>query len=129
MYYTDERGVVLDWFLKIAVVGGILAAILFDFGAVAVNTVGLESTVDEIAHDLSVSVADDSLNAIDEAALIEAARPTADLVGARVVKVTVDVESRVHVRIRRRADTLLLAHIGPLGHWAVATADGSAVSQ
>ncbi len=129
MYKTDERGIVLDWFLKVAVVGGILAAILFDFGAIAVNTVGLESTVDEIAHSLSVSVADDSLNAVDEAALVEAARPTAESAGARVTKVSVDVEGRVHVRIRRRADTLLLAHIGPLNHWAAATADGSALSQ
>ena len=129
MHKTDERGVVLDWFLKIAVVGGILAAILFDFGAIAVNTVSLESTVDEIAHSLSVSVADASLNAVDEAALVEAARPTAKSAGAHVTKVTVDIEGRVHVRIRRRADTLLLAHIGPLSHWAAATADGSALSQ
>ncbi|MBA2273122.1 MAG: hypothetical protein H0W21_04360 [Actinobacteria bacterium] len=125
----DERGVVLDWFLKIVVVGGIFAVILFDFGAIAVNTVGLESTVDEIAHSLSVSVADDSLNAVDEAALIEAARPTAQLADARVVKVSVDVEGRVHVRIRRRATTMLVARVGPLSHWAVATADGSAVTQ
>jgi len=126
---SDERGVVLDWFLKLAVVGGMLAVILFDFGAIAVNTVGLESTVDELAHSLSVSVADDTLNAVDNAALVEAARPTAQLAGARVVKVTVDIEGRVHIRIRRRADTLLVARIGPLHHWAVATADGSALTQ
>ena len=129
MYRLDERGVVLDWFLKIAVVGSILVAILFDLGAITVNTVGLESTVDEIAHSLSVSVADDSLNGADAAALIEAVRPTAESAGARVAKVSVDVEGRVNVRIRRRANTLLLAHIGPLSHWAVATADGSALTQ
>ncbi len=126
---SDERGVVLDWFLKLAVVGGMLAVVLFDFGSIAVNTVGLESTVDEIAHSVSVSVADDTLNAVDDAALVEAARPTAKLAGARVVKVSVDIEGRVHVRIRRRADTLLVARIGPLEHWGVTTADGSALTQ
>jgi len=126
---SDERGVVLDWFLKLAVVGGMLAVVLFDFGSIAVNTVGLESTVDEIAHSLSVSVADDTLNAVDNAALMEAARPTARQARARIVKVSVDIEGRVHIRIRRRADTLLLARIGPLSHWGVATADGSALTQ
>lgn len=126
---SDERGVVLDWFLKLAVVGGMLAVVLFDFGSIAVNTVGLESTVDEIAHSLSVSVADDTLNAVDNAALMEAARPTARQARARIVKVSVDIEGRVHIRIRRRADTLLVARIGPLHHWAVATADGSALTQ
>ncbi|MDQ3783457.1 MAG: hypothetical protein M3360_00960 [Actinomycetota bacterium] len=126
---SDERGVVLDWFLKLAVVGGMLAVVLFDFGAIAVNTVGLESTVDEMAHSLSVSVADDSLNGVDKTALVDAARPTATQAGARVVKVSVDIEGRVHVRIRRRADTLLVARIDPLKHWGVATADGSALTQ
>lgn len=127
--HSDERGVVMDWFLKLAVFGAMLAVVLFDFGAIAVNTVGLESTVDEVAHGLSVSIADDTLNPVDEAALKEAARPTTELAGARVVKVTVDIEGLVHVRIRRRADTLLVARVGPLSHWAVATADGSAASQ
>ena len=127
--HPDERGVVMDWFLKLAVVGGMVAVVLFDFGAISVNTVGLESTVDEIAHNISVSVADDSLNTVDEAALVEAARPTAKLAGARVVKVDVDPEGRVHVRLRRRADTLLVSRIGPLRHWATATADGTASTQ
>lgn len=127
--YRDERGVIMDWFLKLAVVGGMFAVVLFDFGAITVNTVGLESTVDEIAHNISVSVADDTLNALDPVALVEAARPTAKLARARVVKVAVDAEGRVHVRLRRSANTLLVAHIGPLRHWATATADGTATTQ
>lgn len=123
-FITDERGLILGWFAKLALGFVVLAVVIYDGGSILVNFFTLDSRADEIAIELTTGVTPGSLTLANvEPRAREAARES----DARLVSVTVEGNT-VRVKIRRRASTLLVGRIGPLEDWARATAEGQAAT-
>ena len=123
MNATDERGVVLDWFLKMVLVLAILGAFVFDAGSLAVNYIGLDSTANDIATALAPSLS--TGQTLSAPAMQAEARQLARDAHARLVRFRVDAGGTVHIRIRRTAKTLILGHISALKKWTRATASAT----
>lgn len=125
--YRDERGILIGWLVRLALSFAVVAVILYDVGSIGVNLFQLDSTANEIA----VAVARDTgrLPAFQQqTAADELARRLAKESGVRLESVTFE-EQAVVVRVRGRADTLVVDRIPPIRDWALATADGRSSTQ
>lgn len=120
----DERGIIVGWLVRLGVGLAVAAVVLFDAGSIAVNFFGLDSTADEIAVEVSTDLQPGQ--PVDQDALQAEAKALAKEASAKLVKVEVDAEGRVHVHLRRVAKTLIVRLIGPAKDWAKATAEGVA---
>jgi hypothetical protein len=125
----DERGVILDWLLKTMFFLAIIGVILFDLGSIAVNYIGLNSTANDIANTVSTSIAGGDVDPTDQTAIQGQAKALAQDAAARLVRVKVDVDGIVHVKLKRTARTLIVNHIGAIKKWALATGKGQAGSR
>lgn len=131
-FHRDERGVIVSWFAKLAVFMVVLGVIVFDAGSIIVNQVSLDSTADEIA--IAVSLAVDQGPSItlftDEEIwrLAKEAAATEGITKIRILKKGTDVDDEgvVHIRLRRRANTLVAKYIPPLEKYTIATVSGQA---
>lgn len=126
MDIRDERGIIVSWLVRLLVGLGVVAVVLFDAGSIAVNFFGLDSTADEIAVGVSLNVQPGQ--PVDQRDIEAQAAALAEEADAKLVKVEVDAEGRVHVHLKRVAKTLVVRLIGPVKHWAKATAEGVAGS-
>lgn len=125
MDLRDERGIIVSWLVKLAVGLAIVGVVLFDAGAIAVNAFTLSSTADDIANALATSVQQSGTASVNQNQLEDQAQELADDAGAKLVSVTVDTNARiVKVRLRRRADTLIVRRVDPISSWGRSTADG-----
>ena len=135
MKRTDESGIIVSWFLRVGLVLAVLGVILFDLGSIVVNRVTLDSSAEEVAIAVSITVSDqnpagrifpDSM--IYDLAVAVVEDETNGISGVRVVRkgTNVDAEGNVHVRLKRRAETLVVDLIDPLKKYTVATGDGQA---
>lgn len=116
----NESGVIGDWIIKVILVLAILGVLVFDLGAIAVNSFGLNSTATDIANAISPEPGE----VLTQRSVEDEATELAADAGARLVKVTFDpANSTVSIRIRRRANTLVIGRIGPLKGWTRATAE------
>ena len=125
MRIADERGVILNWIVRLILLLAIGGVILFDVGSIVVNFFTLDSTAQEVATQLSTDVSSGELNSFNSRQLELAARAT-DLRGAKLVKISVNQESILELTIRRKATTLVVSRIGFIEDWAKATADARA---
>ena len=132
---TDESGVILDWFLKVGLVLAAIGVVLFDFGSIAVNNFTLSSAAEDVAVAVSITVSDSPRLATSFADLeiynmaVEEVDDEANgATSARVMKkgTHIDDEGIVHVRLRRKAKTLVTHWIGPLKNRTIAVVDGQA---
>ncbi|MGI8407816.1 MAG: hypothetical protein ACR2L3_04835 [Actinomycetota bacterium] len=126
MDIRDERGVIVSWLVRLLIGLAVVAVVLFDAGSIAVNFFGLDSTADEIA--VAVSLGIQSGEPVDQQDLEAQATALATEADAKLVKVELDDEGRVHVHLKRVAKTLIVRLIGPAKHWARARAEGIAGS-
>jgi len=122
---ANERGLIVGWIGKIAIAFIIAGVVIFDAGSILVNLFTLDSTADEIAIELSIRVGTGTPN---QQELQQSAKELATAADARLLGVEVDAEKVVRIRLRRRADTLVVERIGFIRNWALATADGQAGS-
>ncbi len=123
---ADRGDIVLGWLAKVAVVLSVLGVLGFD-GASLAHT-GF-TTSDTAAH--AASEANDVWNTSkDVQAAYAAAEVMAGASGGTVPKKTfsIDADGTVNLQVRATAPTFVLRHIGPLSHFAVITAAGSARS-
>lgn len=119
----DERGVILNWLVKLALGLAVVGVILFDAGAIAVNVFGLDSTARDIAIAISTSAGTGS----NEVELEKEAEVLAEEAGARLMKVELDTQANtVEVRLRRTAKTLIVSRIEAIEDWGKAAATGKA---
>jgi len=123
---ADERGLIIGWIGKLVLGFVVVGIVIFDAGSILVNFFTLDSTADEIAIELSLRVGTGTSPTSRE--LERSAQELATQAEARLLRVEIDSEKVVHVRLRRRADTLVVGRIGPIKDWARATADGRAGS-
>ena len=120
----DERGVVVNWLVKIVVVLAIVGVAIFDAGSIAVNFFGLDSAADEIAVILSTEIGSGSLSQSNSPQLLARAEELASERDARLKEVTFGTNGVVHVSLKRKAKTLVVGRIGPIKDWTRATAEG-----
>jgi hypothetical protein len=118
----NERGVILDWLAKTVLLLALFGVLVFDGASVAVNFLGLSSTADDIAAAVSTDVTGASIT--DSNAVEEEAKLLAREAGARLVSAELDIQGIVHIKVRRRATTLVLGRVPATEKWtkAIATA-------
>ena len=118
----DERGLIMDWFVKLLIGFVVLGVVIYDAGSIFVNIFTLDSRADEIAIELTTGVSPSDLSLTT---LEPRARELARESEARLISVTIE-GSIVRVQLRRRASTLVVGRIGLIEDWTRATADGQA---
>jgi len=131
---NDESGLILNWFLRVGVFLAIIGVVLFEIGSIVVNNVTLSSAAEDVAVDVSITVSERYRNgAIPDSIVYDLALAVVEdeangIAGARVLRrgTEVDEQGVVHVRLRRRTDTLVTHLIDPLKRYTIATVDGQA---
>jgi hypothetical protein len=119
---------ITSWMLRVVIIFAAVAVLLFDAGSIAVNFFTLDNKADEIAVSLGTQVTNGEINGANSLEVTRAAEAIADEAGAKLVKAEVARDGMVTVRIRRKADTLVIGRIKQLGAWVRATADSRAGS-
>lgn len=132
---NDESGIILDWFLKVGALLVVIGIVAFDVGSIVVNNFSLSSAAEDVAVAVSITVSDSTGPAtsftdfqIYTLAVAEVEDEENGVAGARVMKkgTNIDDEGVVHIRLRRKADTLVTHWIGPLKKRTIAVVDGQA---
>jgi hypothetical protein len=122
----DERGVVVDWLLKIGlflVVGGV---VLFDSGSIVVNRLSAEATADDVATLAANEVAFGGGVASDDAVEV-AVKEEAARHNVRLVEFAFDsTEGTIYVKVRKRATTLVAGRFDVFDDWIRATGEATA---
>ena len=130
----DESGIIINWLVKVGVFLAILGVIGFDGGSIVINTVTLSSSAEDVAIAISLKVEDAPVNSNFSASQIyamaveEVKDEESGVAGAKVLRkgTEIDAQGVVHVRLRRRVDTLVTKYIGPLEKYTVSTGTGQA---
>jgi hypothetical protein len=104
----------------------VLSVCLFDVGAIVVNRIGLTSSAELVAGDISTSLENGDLGAFDLQGVRARAAELAGRDGARLLNVRLSRAGVVRVRLQREAKTLMAGRIGPLRDYVVTTARGRA---
>ena len=121
----NEHGVIADWLLKLIAGIAIVGVIMFDAGSVLVNFFTLDSTAEDIATSITLSLANKEIGATPREVELKA-KELAKEAQVRLVKAEIDTEGVLHVKLRRTASTVVVSRIGPIEDWAKATADADA---
>ena len=129
----DESGVIISWLVKIGLILAVIGVVGFDLGSIVVNNVTLSSSADEVAITVSIAVSDSSATTFQDTQIYDMAVAIVEdevdgVDGARVLRkgTEIDDEGNVHIRLRRRAETLVTELISPLKKYTVATGVGQA---
>lgn len=138
MIMRNDSGVVVSWLVKMLVGLAIGGVIIYDAGSIATNFFGLDSAADEIANQIATDVATGATEASDLNVLRTCGRrPSSQPLcqelqnkvkehDAKLLKVDVDLENNLHIRVRRTASTLVVSRIGFIEDWATATVEAEA---
>lgn len=128
----DERGIIINWLVKLLLFLAIVGVVIFDGGSIAVNYFTLDSAADDAAVALSLAVETDDFGTNDQQ-VFDAARTliATDVTLAQDARVLrkgthVDDQGVIHVRLRRKAKTILVHRIQAISKWGIATAEGQA---
>lgn len=122
----NERGIIVNWLLKLLIGFAVVSVVLYDVGSVMVNFFTLDSRADEIAVQVSSELGR-NFSVHQERQYEEVAMELARESDARLVDFRIDKDLGIlYVSLRRRAPTLVVRHIPPIADWARATAEGQA---
>lgn len=129
----DESGIIVSWLVRIVLLLAVIGVVGFDLGSIVVNTVTLSSSAETVAVTVSLAVDEAPAGTFPDTRVYDLAvqivqSESDGVAGARVVRkgTEIDAEGNVHIRLRRRADTLVTDLIGPLKKYTVATGNGQA---
>jgi hypothetical protein len=130
----DERGVVIDWLLKLVLFLGVLGVVGYDAASIGVNYFTLDSAANDTANAVSLAISQAPYEPnqpqliLDVKELVASGETGAG--DARVVEKETFIDSFgvVHIALRRKANTIIVTHIPAFRGWAKATADGRAAS-
>jgi len=123
----NEHGVIMSWLIRILIGIALGGIILFDAGSITINFFGLDNSAEEIANGIAVQRGAGDL--VDQRSLEEEATEAARNAGARLVSVSVDNEGILHLKLRRKATTLLVGRFSATKDWAKATATAEAATR
>jgi hypothetical protein len=127
----DESGIIVSWLIRIVVLLAVIGIVGFDLGSIVVNNVTLSSTAEEIAVAVSIDVTDQRGALFPDTRIYDmtvAELQAEEIDNVRVVRkgTEIDEEGIIHVRLRRRAETLVADLIGPVKKYTVSTVSGQA---
>ena len=129
----DESGIIISWLVKIGLLLAVIGVVGFDVGSIVVNKVTLDSSAEEVAITVSIAISDSPVATFQDTQVYDMAVTIVEdevdgVEGARVLRkgTEIDDEGNVHIRLRRRAETLVTELIGPLKKHTVAIGDGQA---
>jgi hypothetical protein len=117
----DERGVIVDWLIKIILLVVVGGTILFDTGSIVVNRLSAEATADDVATLAANEVAfgGETFTAaeVEEAVEVEAERHD-----VKLLKFEYDAtEGTIFVKVRKRATTFVAGRFDVFNDWTRAT--------
>lgn len=129
----DESGIIVSWLVKVVLLLAVIGVAGFDLGSIVVNNVTLSSSAETVAITVSLAVDEAPAGTFPDTRVYDLAvqivqSESDGVAGARVIRkgTEIDDEGNVHIRLRRRADTLVADLIGPLKKYTVATGNGQA---
>jgi hypothetical protein len=131
-FHRDESGIIVSWFVKVGIFLAVVGVILFDAGSIVVNAFTLDSTADEIAIAVSLTVDQAPPSAWTDEEVFELAKTELQgktLERTRLLRkgTTVDqATGNVHIRLRRRANTMVAKYFGFLEPYTISTGNGQA---
>lgn len=135
MKVGDESGLIISWLLRVGLFLLVLGVVLFDVGSIIVNKVTLSSSAEDVAVAVSLSVSERNTggqifaDSIIYDMAVDVVEDEANGVkDARVLRkgTEMDEQGVVHVRLRRRVDTLVTDLISPLKKYTITTGNGQA---
>lgn len=121
---NDQRGVVVSWLVKLTIFLAVFCTILFDAGSITTNYFGLQSTADEIAA--AMSTLKGSGDTFNHRILEEEAAKLAEGADAKLVSAELAADGVIHIRLKRKATTIIVGNFRPIRSWGKATASGTA---
>ncbi|MEA2435414.1 MAG: hypothetical protein QOG54_2871 [Actinomycetota bacterium] len=132
-----ERGIIVDWIIKLLIGLAIVGVIGFDAASILVNSFTLDSGADDIAISVSTGITGGNKNQFTDLEIYDLAvtalqDPDNGVSNAKVVKEGTGIDPQtgeVTVKLRRTASTVIVKHIGAIKHWAVSTAESSSTTQ
>lgn len=113
---------IVGWLVKLIVGLALAAVVVFDGGSILVNFFTLDSTANDIANAVATDMASGT-NPTSKA-LEDKAETLAEEANAKLLEFEISGDDVVHVKLRRKASTLVVGKIDWIDHWARATADG-----
>lgn len=131
----DESGIIISWFVRVGLLLAVLGVVVFDIGSIIVNQVTLSSSAEDIAIAVSITISDQNTggriipaSVVYDMAVEEVEDEANGIKGAKVLRkgTEIDAEGNVHIRLRRRAETLVADLISPLEKYTISTGDGQA---
>lgn len=132
-YHRDEGGLVVAWLVRVVLVLGLVALVLFEAGAIAINFITLDGTANEVAAQVSAEAATGAdavpnlkCNRRARVPACQAAYDVAREHGVHVLEASYDQQGVFHVTLRRTADTFIVGRIDAIKDWATATASARA---
>jgi hypothetical protein len=130
----DERGIVIDWLLKLVVMLAVLGVVGYDAGSIAVNYFTLDSAANDTANAVSLAISQRPVPPNQGQLILEVEQlVTSGETGATTARVVekgtfIDSSGVIHIELRRTADTIVVSQIPAIRDWAKSTADGRAAS-
>lgn len=115
----------MEWLARLLLAFAVFGVIVFDAVAIATNYFTLDGTANDIAVELSREMSASSAQVVD-APFIARAKKLVRAAGARLVRMRIDEEGVLHLRITRSAKTLVVRRIDPISRWGRAVAEGQA---
>jgi hypothetical protein len=130
----DERGIVVDWLIKMIVFVGLLSVVIFDGGSIAVNIFGLDSAADEIANVVATRVTESPSDRFTDPQIYDIAVETIGEFGyggAKLVRkgTGIEADGLITIKLKRTATTIVVSRVGFMEDWAKAKAEGTATAQ
>ena len=137
----NERGVILNWLVKLVIGMAIGGVIIFDTGSIVINYFGVDGAADEIANQIATDVTTGKYSDADLQTLNSCdRRPTTNQIctaiqqkakehDAKLLNVTVDLQKNIKIRLKKTADTLVVERIGPIEGWGTAIGEGEASTE
>jgi hypothetical protein len=122
----NQRGVVVEWLLKIVIFIAVAGVVLFDTGSIVVNRLSAQATAEDVATVAAneVAFAETDINPID---LEEAVEAEAEKRDVKVLKFDYDPEEGIlSVRIRKKALTIVAGRFDVFKDWIRATGEATA---
>jgi hypothetical protein len=123
-FVNDQRGVVVSWIVKLTIFLAVFCTVLFDAGAITTNYFGLQSTADDIA--LAMATIKESGDTFNQRVLEEEAAKLAEEADAKLISAELSFDGVIHIRLKRKATTLIVANLRPIRSWGRATVSGTA---
>jgi hypothetical protein len=118
--YSDERGFVAGWAVKLFLFLALLGLVIYDGAAIAVNTFQLDGISDEIAVEISRGADEQS-----PVLLERSAKKLARQHQARLVRLELSEDKEVlRVTVSRDANTVVVSRFSGISHWGQTSATG-----